>query len=114
MHRKHRLSKNEDYIKVYKKGKSLANRFFVFYIFDRKDAQPFRLGISVSKKVGNAVIRNQVKRYVKAVIENYIEAMPVGKDFVLIARNPANKINYHETKDAIGHLLKKSKVVDKL
>lgn len=106
----HRLSKNKDFLTVYKRGKSWANRSFAFYIFKRNDNNPYRIGISVSKKVGNAVVRNRVKRLVKAVLIEKEEVLPIGYDFVIIARNSTKDIDYYQTKDAIEHLFKKSKI----
>ena len=53
------LKKNRDFQNVYKKGKSYANRYLVMYVLEN-DTDRNRLGISVSKKVGNSVIRHHV------------------------------------------------------
>lgn len=107
MHKKNRLSKNQDFTIVYKKGKSYANRSFVVYYYNRKDDTDFRLGVSVSKKIGNAVTRNRIKRLVKAVfLENKL-SISNGYDFVIIARHNASKLSYNETKSALLHLLMK-------
>ena len=55
------LKKNRDFQNVYKKGKSYANRYLVMYVL-KNDTERNRLGISVSKKVGNSVIRHHVTR----------------------------------------------------
>ena len=60
MNKHQRIKKNKEFQHVFKKGKSFANRQFIVYVL--KGEQPeFRLGLSVSKKVGNAVARNRVK-----------------------------------------------------
>ncbi len=67
----YRIKKNADFQRIYKKGHSVANRQFVVYTCNNKEIDHFRLGISVSKKLGNAVLRNKIKeQYVK--ISKYI------------------------------------------
>jgi len=110
LQKEHRLSKNKDFALVYKKGKSWANRSFVIYVHKRNDQEKFRLGISVSKKVGNAVVRNHIKRLVKAVFIDIKDSIPVGYDLVIIARNSANSLDFHETKEAVIQVLKRCKM----
>ena len=62
------LKKDSDFRKVYKHGKSFANRNLVMYILDNK-SDSTRVGISVSKKVGNAISRNKIKRRLKNIID---------------------------------------------
>jgi ribonuclease P protein component len=89
-----RLSRSGDFDRVYRDGRSHANRFLVLYSFPRSGDAPektedhhTRLGISVSKKVGGAVERNAVKRALReafwAIGE---ETLPADHDFVLVAR----------------------------
>jgi ribonuclease P protein component len=89
-----RLSRSGDFDRVYRDGRSHANRFLVLYSFPRSDsdgpagqANEVRLGISVSRKVGGAVERNAVKR---ALRESFWgigeEKIPRDHDFVLVAR----------------------------
>ena len=58
------LKKNDDFRNVYKKGKSFANRYLVMYVLENHTDKN-RLGISVSKKVGNSVVRHRVTRLVR-------------------------------------------------
>ncbi len=111
MRKIHRLSDNKDFVGVYKKGKSTANRFFVLYVYKRKDSQPFRLGVSISKKVGNAVVRNRIKRLVKAAFLDFEQALPAGCDFVVISRNAARDMDFHQAKEALSQLLKRSGLI---
>lgn len=74
---------------MYRKGKSVAGRHAVLYYFDRSgedQEEAPRLGISVSRKVGGAVVRNQVKRVVKESFARFQEAVPADYDYVIIAR----------------------------
>ena len=62
MKKKFRIKKNEEFQQVFQKGESFANRQFVIYMLNKKEQDYFRIGLSVSKKIGNAVMRSQLKR----------------------------------------------------
>ncbi len=82
-----RLSRSGDFDRVYREGDSRANRFLVFYSFPRDStsgAEP-RLGISVGRKVGRAVVRNKVKRALREAFWSLRERLPDGHDFVVVA-----------------------------
>ena len=111
MRKIYRLSDNKDFVVVYKKGKSTANRFFVLYVYKRMDSGPFRLGVSISKKIGNAVTRNRIKRLVKAVFLDFECDLPVGYDLVVISRTGARHINFYQAKDALSQLFKRSRII---
>ncbi|MBD2813096.1 ribonuclease P protein component, partial [Xenorhabdus sp. Vera] len=68
MKKKHRIKKNDEFQAVFQKGKSNANRQFVVYQLDKEEQPNFRIGLSVSKKIGNAVVRNRIKRMVRQAI----------------------------------------------
>ncbi|MFN2612388.1 MAG: ribonuclease P protein component [Solirubrobacterales bacterium] len=83
-----RLSRSGEFDRVYRDGTSRANRFLVFYSFPRAEAangEP-RLGVSVGRKVGGAVVRNRVKRTLREVFWAQAENLPGAHDFVLVAR----------------------------
>lgn len=86
--RRGRLSRSGDFDRVYREGKSHANRFLVLYAFPRSDddADDVRLGVSVGRKVGGAVERNSVKRALREAFWDLAENLPVSHDFVLVAR----------------------------
>jgi ribonuclease P protein component len=90
-----RLSRSGDFDRVYRDGRSHANRFLVLYTFPRTgepaaatdDSHQTRLGISVSRKVGGAVERNAVKRALREAFWGIGEdSLPADHDFVLVAR----------------------------
>lgn len=89
----------------------MANRQFVVYVLDRPEQPFFRLGLSVSKKIGKAVVRNQVKRYIRQVFLELREQIAPGKDYVVIARMPASEMGYAEVKKSLVHVLKKAGVL---
>lgn len=106
-----RLQKNEDFRRVYRCGQSLANRFLVLYSLEN-GLPDSRLGISVSKKVGNSVVRHRVKRQIREAYRLGEEKIPAGLDFVVIARTSAAGKGYAEIADALFNLLRKMRLVN--
>ena len=88
--RRGRLSRSGDFERVYREGRSHANRFLVLYSFPRRerdgDGPEVRLGVSVSRKVGGAVERNAVKRSLREAFWSLDKALPPAHDFVIVAR----------------------------
>lgn len=97
------LRKNSDYRKVYNKGKSYANKNLVMYKM-KNNTDTNRLGISVSKKVGNSVVRHRVKRLIKEGYRLLEDDFEYGYDIVIIARGFAAEKNYFELRDSVKHL----------
>ncbi len=85
-----RLSRSGDFDRVYRDGRSHANRYLVLYSFPRADTggdvDEVRLGISVSRKVGGAADRNAVKRALREAFWGLDTELPTDHDFVLVAR----------------------------
>ncbi|GAB4248136.1 MAG: ribonuclease P protein component [Thermoleophilia bacterium] len=92
--RRSRLSRSQDFDRVYRAGRSVANRYLVLYYFRRSDTaapdggreQTSRVGFSVSKKLGSAVVRNRIKRLLREAYRLNETRFEPGWDFVLIAR----------------------------
>ena len=97
------LKRSEDFQNVYTEGKSYANRYLVMYVL-RNETEKNRFGISVSKKVGNSVIRHHVTRLVREAYRLQEEKFNSGLDIIIIARVLAKHVSYHETERAILHL----------
>ncbi len=91
--RRGRLSRSADFERVYRQGRSRANRYLVLYTFPRRQNgdQP-RLGVSVGRKVGGAVERNRVKRLLREAFFATAPELPPGHDFVLVARPEAGPL----------------------
>ncbi len=104
------LKKNRDFQNVYKKGKSYANRYLVMYIL-KNETDRNRLGISVSKKVGNSVIRHHVTRLIRESYRLHEDMFNSGLDIVVIARSTAKDISYREVESALLHLGSLHKIV---
>ncbi|MDC3417729.1 ribonuclease P protein component [Aquibacillus salsiterrae] len=113
MKKDHRLKKNEEFQIVFKNGKSFANRQLVLYYLNKSDQAHFRVGLSVSKKVGNAVTRNQIKRYLRQAFLELDEKIIDQYDLIVIARNPTNKMDFHQMKYSLVHLLSKTNLLKK-
>jgi len=79
----------------------------------RQEQPAFRIGLSVGKKVGNAVVRNQVKRYIRQAFLELQDDVKQDMDYVIIARTQAASLDFHETKKSIEHVLKIAKVLKK-
>lgn len=86
--KRRRLSRSGDFKRVYKEGSSKATRHLVLYRFERGPESPdeIRLGVSVSKKLGDAVTRNRVKRVLKEAFWSKVDPEDCDQDFVLVAR----------------------------
>jgi len=106
--RGHRLKRNRDFRIVFYRGKSVANRFYVLYVSRRVSGGPARIGFSVSKKVGNAVLRNRVKRLLREVMRVRAQTLPDGVDVVIIARKDAAGLGLQQVDRQVQTLLRRA------
>ncbi|AIM16558.1 MULTISPECIES: ribonuclease P protein component [Neobacillus] len=113
MRKELRIKKNQDFQAVFQKGRSFANRQFVVYSLEKVGQDAFRIGLSVSKKLGNAVTRNRIKRYIRQSIFELKDQLKQGYDYVIIARKPAAEMDMSEVKKSLTHVLKVGKVLEK-
>lgn len=113
MNKRQRIKKNEEFQQVFKKGKSVANRQFVVYTYQKKEQSQFRIGLSVSKKVGNAVTRNRIKRYIRQAFLEMKEELRNDMDYIIIARQEAATLDFHESKKSLQHVLRLARVIKK-
>ena len=97
------LKRNEDFRRVYAEGKSYANRYLVMYV-KRNQTDRNRLGISVSKKVGNSVVRHRVTRLIRESYRVREESFNSGLDMVVVARKSAKDKTCQEIESALLHL----------
>ena len=94
-----------DFQRVYKKGRSYANKYLVMYLLENNQEMN-RLGISVSKKVGNSVVRHRITRLIRESYRLHENIFNSGLDIVVIARNSASSISYFEIESALLYLAK--------
>lgn len=117
MEKKHRLSRSADFQRVYRQGKSVAGRYAVLYYFERSGAggDETRLGLSVSRKVGAAVVRNQVKRILKESFRSLRERVAPGYDYVIIARPGLaefiEKSSFSEVAEMMSELFRRANLI---
>ena len=105
------LKKNRDFQKVYRKGKSYANKYLVMYVLENGTSQN-RLGISVSKKVGNSIVRHRLTRLIRESYRLQEERFRCGLDIIVIARIGAKGKNYKDMVGAMLHLGHLHEIID--
>lgn len=91
-----RLSRSAEFERVYRQGRSVANRHLVLYTFPNGSTQRPRLGLSVSRKVGGAVQRNKVKRLLREAFGKAEGNLKPDQDVVVVARPPAGELAERE------------------
>ena len=104
------LKKNYQFQSVYKTGKSYANRLFVMYVKEN-GTNSNRIGISVSKKVGNSIVRHRVTRLVRESYRLQEKVFNSGLDIVIVARTNAATATYRDVESAILHLGKLQRII---
>lgn len=105
------LKKNREFQEVYRKGASYANKYLVMYVLENHQDVNY-LGISVSKKVGNSVVRHRVKRLVKESYRLHEDIFNSGLNIVITARASAASIPYAKMESAVLHLGKLHGIVN--
>lgn len=110
----YRLKKNNEFRIVYRRGKSIANNLLVLYTYNNRRNRNIdgglynKIGVSVSKKVGNSVVRSRSKRL---IVESYRlneASIKKGFDFIFIARTNMKDKSFHEVERAMKNLFKKA------
>ena len=108
MKKKNIIKKNQDFQRIIKNNKSIVSKEFIIYL-EKNNNSIYHFGISVSKKLGNAVVRNKLKRQVKSIIDK--------KDYqntfncIIILRKGVLKINYWEMQNALFKIIEKLDIV---
>lgn len=95
MKKKFIVKHNRDFEKIMQSGKVKKNKSFVIYS-NETDLPYDKYGISVSKKLGNAVFRNKFKRKIRSIIDNYKKNYINGKDYIIILRKGAIEKSFQE------------------
>lgn len=105
MKKKYRVKRNEDFSHIIKRKQSVANRCFIIYYL-KNDFDHARIGISVSKKLGKAVIRNKIKRQVRMIVQQTID-LNDSYDYVVIVRKKYLDFNFDSNLNELKYLYKK-------
>ena len=104
-----RVKKEKDFNAIFKEGESVANRRFVIYRLANSQ-EHFRVGLSVSKKLGNAVMRNQIKRRIRHILIDHRNELVDNIDFIVIARKGVENLEYAELEKNLLHVLRLAKI----
>ena len=104
------LKKNRDFQNVYRNGKSYANKYLVMYVLEN-NSEINRIGISVSKKVGNSVVRHYLTRLLRESYRLHENIFNSGLDIVVVVRKSAAEVGYAEIESALLHLGKLHSII---
>lgn len=106
MKKSYRVKRDKDFKAIFQTGTSVANRKFVLYSLPKEQAH-YRVGLSVSKRLGNAVVRNRIKRKLRHLVQELGPHLEV-RDFVIIARKGVEELSYEEMRQHLIHVLKRA------
>jgi len=109
--KQYRIKKNKEFQEIFKTGKSIANRELVIYYRKKTDQKHFRVGISVGKKIGNAVTRNRIKRYIRECFVQLKHHLKAEYDIIIIARNRSVHLPFHRLCKSLQHVLRKGNLL---
>lgn len=99
------LKNGKDFSRVYSAKKSYANKYLVMYILEN-GTDTLNLGVSVSKKVGNSIVRHRLARLIREAFRLNADRLPSGYDIVVVSRAGLKDKGYKETESAMIHLFK--------
>ncbi|MDF2716715.1 MAG: ribonuclease protein component [Paenibacillus sp.] len=111
MQKELRLTRREDFNKVYRHGKSAANLQVVIYCLPNPRIERFRMGVSVSKKLGSAVVRNRIRRMMKEIVRLNADKIRSHYDFIVIGRKPVADMDYKQLEKSLLHGLKRAQLL---
>lgn len=111
LQRTYRLKKKKDIQLLFSKGKSVASPYLVLYRRKRLTGQYARIAFAVSKKIGNAVERNRIKRLLREGIRPYVKYLDNSYDIILVARAKIKGISFHDIERNITVLLDRAQLL---
>lgn len=103
----YRVKRNSEFQEILRTGKSFANRELVIYYKKANNQEHFRIGISVGKKIGNAVTRNRIKRLIREAFTQLNNNVVQNVNIIIIARKPTIHMDGNQMKRSVSHLLNK-------
>ena len=110
MQRRHRLKKSAEFQRVRALRQSWAHPLMVLYVAPN-DVGITRVGISTTKRLGNAVVRNHVKRLVREAARGFLPTMLTGRDLVFAARGAAAEASYQQVRQSMENLLNRARLI---
>lgn len=111
MKKQYRVKKNQEIELILKNKKYSSNQYFTLYKRTNPETSHFRYAISVGKKIGNAVLRNKIKRQVTAIIDNLNLNLDSNTDVFIIVRPKVLEIDFNTMKSQLEYLFKKQKLL---
>ena len=109
---KNSIKKNNEFKRVYEEKNSFATRNLVMYISKNEDMESNRLGISVSHKVGNSVVRHTLTRQMREIFRNNIEFLKKGYDIIVVMRVGSDKQEFFNLNEDFIYLCKKHNIIE--
>ncbi len=106
----HRLKKNWEFKRVYRKGRTVVSRNIVLY-YCPNGYDYNRIGFSINKKVGKSVVRNRIRRVYKEAFKVVDKYLDKGYDIVLIARKPAVDVTFKQASKELYNLCRKKQLI---
>ena len=105
--KEYRLTRRNQFTYVYKKGESSPAKNLIL-IYVKSKSNSLKVGFSVSKKIGNSVVRNKVKRRLREAFRTRLQNIQVGYNYIVIARQGIVENSYKEIANSLEYVLKKS------
>ena len=106
MKKKNIVKENRDFARIINNGKKCWNDAYSIY-YDKNDYGDYRFGISVSKKIGNAVVRNKIKRQIRMIVDKYKNIYSKDKDYIIIVRRNYINLSFLEKENKYIELINK-------
>lgn len=108
--RSERLIRRRDFLDIYEHGEKQVGRGFICYVV-RQEGRGRKFGVAVSKKVGGAVTRNRVKRFIREAYRTSRKHLIGNIQMVVVARPGSAGMTFHECREAIGQLFRSGEVL---
>lgn len=110
LNKTNRLTKRKEFSYIYKNAKSVSNKNIVLFYIPTKLKNP-KIGISVSKKVGKAILRNKIKRQLREIIRKLLPSLNQKYNYVFVARENISELKYTEIESNVENALKKANLI---
>jgi ribonuclease P protein component len=104
--RNERLTRRKDYLTVYREGVKRVSAAVICYA-TRQEGRDTKFGLAVSRKVGKAVVRNRIKRYLREIYRSHRTCLAEGTHLVVVARPEAASLDFHQMRDAVRQTVRR-------
>lgn len=111
MKKEYRVKKSKEIEEILKRKRFSSNSYFIVYVNEQSETSHFRYAMSVGKKIGNAVVRNRIKRQIRAIMRQF--SISNGVDLFIIARAKVQQATYQQMQTQLQILLQKQKLLVK-